>query len=249
MVQIIYIIGSISAGKSTLSEMLAKDLGSEFYLEDVNNGLIKNMLEHFYSAGAESRQQVSAMLQVGFLVVRYMQLKKALVQKNAVLDSNILSDGIMANLIHERGEMDDASFNIYMTLNQEMQSNVNGSPWNGFPDLIVYIDIDPDHEIESIQSRGRDMEDIRKDPKLVDYYNSVNKAYKDWYKGFHQATTVKVDREHFDFVSSIEDRNAVLNMIEEKLVELGKLSEFEFEKIKAERAEKFNDPITTKESA
>ena len=147
MVQIIYIIGSISAGKSTLSEMLAKDLGSEFYLEDVNNGLIKNMLEHFYSAGAESRQQVSAMLQVGFLVVRYMQLKKALVQKNAVLDSNILSDGIMANLIHERGEMDDASFNIYMTLNQEMQSNVNGSPWNGFPDLIVYIDIDSDHEI------------------------------------------------------------------------------------------------------
>ncbi len=67
MVQIIYIIGSISAGKSTLSEMLAKDLGSEFYLEDVNNGLIKNMLEHFYSAGAESRQQVSAMLQSGIL--------------------------------------------------------------------------------------------------------------------------------------------------------------------------------------
>lgn len=151
----------------------------------------------------------------------------------------------MANLIHERGEMDDASFNIYMTLNQEMQANVNGSPWNGFPDLIVYIDIDPDHEIESIQSRGRDMEDIRKDPKLVDYYNSVNKAYKDWYSGFHQATTVKVDREHFDFVNSLEDRNAVLNMIEEKLVELGKLTQDEFEKIKADRAKKFGDPITT----
>ena len=89
-----------------------------------------------------------------------------------------------------------------------MQSNVNGSPWNGFPDLIVYIDIEPDHEIESIQSRGRDMEDIRKDRKLVDYYNSVNKSYKDWYSWFHQAKTVKVAREHFDFVLNFKNKLA-----------------------------------------
>ena len=38
-------------------------------------------------------------------------------------------------------------------------------------------------------------------------------------------------------------------MIEQTLVDYGKLTEAEFEQIKAERAEKFNDPITTKESA
>lgn len=231
----IYVIGSISAGKSTFSKMLADDLGSDFYLEDIENGLIKNMLKEFYSAGKESRSRVAAMLQVGFLTVRYRQLKEAMVKRNAVMDSNLISDGIMANLIHDRGEMDNASFNIYMTLNQEMQGNVNGMPWNGFPDLIVYLDIDPEHEIESIQSRGREMEDIRKDPELVNYYHSVNKAYKDWYEGFHQATVVKVDREKYDFVANDNDRNAVLDMVEQKLVELGCLTQNEFNAIRAKR--------------
>ena len=46
----------------------------------------------------------------------------------------------------------------------------------------------------------------------------------------------------YDFVNSIEDRNTVLNMIEQTLVAYGKLTQSEFEQIKAERAEKFNDP-------
>lgn len=100
LVSIIYVIGSISAGKSSLTEILAKDLNSTPYYEDVNNGLIKGMLEHFYSAGAESRKQVSAMLQVAFLTVRYQQLKKAIVEENAVLDSNLVSDYILARNIY-----------------------------------------------------------------------------------------------------------------------------------------------------
>ena len=46
----------------------------------------------------------------------------------------------------------------------------------------------------------------------------------------------------YDFVNSDSDRNAVLDLIEQRLVELGKLTEAEFEQIKAERAEKFNVP-------
>ena len=235
LVNIIYVIGSISAGKSSLTEILAKDLNSTPYYEDVNNGLIKGMLEHFYSAGAESRKQVSAMLQVAFLTVRYQQLKKAIVEENAVLDSNLASDYILARNIYERGEMDEDAYNVYMTLNQEMQSNVNGSPFNGFPDLVVYIDIDEEAEIDSIQSRGRKMEDVRKDPKLVDYYHSVNRAYKRWYNGFYQAPVVRIDCSQYDFVNNLSDRNTVLNMIEQKLVDLGKLTQDEFDKIKAKR--------------
>ena len=116
--------------------------------------------------------------------------------------------------------------------------------------MIVYLDIDPEHELDEIQKRGLDMEDVRKDPKLVDYYHSVNRAYKNWAAGgYVQAPLLKVDRDKYDFVNNIEDRNAVLDMIEQTLVDYGKLTESEFEQIKAERAEKFNDPITTKESA
>lgn len=219
----IYIIGSIGAGKSSLTELLAKDLSVPYYLESVDNGLIKGMLRKFYSAGKESRSQVSAMLQVAFLTVRYQQLKQAIVEPNAVLDSNLLSDHILARNLYDRGEMDKEAYNVYLTLNQEMQSNVNGSPWNGFPDLIVYIDIDPEHEIEMIQSRSRDMEDIRKDVGLIDYYRSVNDAYTRWYNGFTQAPVIRIDREKYDFVNNKDDQKQVLLDIKNKLYELGKL--------------------------
>lgn len=231
----IYIESAIGGGKSTLTKLLAKDLGSTPYLEDVNNGLVKGMLREFYSAGTESRSHVSGMLQVAFLTYRFQQLKKAITETNAVMDSNLLSDSLMASNLYQRGEMSDAVYNVYITLNQLMQSNVNGTPWNGFPDLIVYLDISLDNELKAIKGRGRDMEDIDKDPALVDYYRSVNQRYKDWYKGYSDCPVVRIDRNRYDFLNNINHRNYVLNTIEAKLVELGKLSESEFAEIKKKR--------------
>lgn len=242
----LYILGSIGAGKTTLTQMLAKDMWVNAYYEDVNNGLVRDMLEEFYSAGIESRKRVSAMLQVAFLTVRFQQALKAVRERNAILDSNLTSDFIMCTHLYKRGEMDYASYKAYMALNQIMQGQLDSEPYNGKPDVIVYLDIDPEHELDEIQKRGRDMEDVRKDPKLVDYYHSVNRAYKDWAAGgCVQAPLVTIQRDKYDFVNSVEDRNVVLNKIEQVLVDYGKLTQDEFEKIKADRAEKFGDPITT----
>lgn len=242
----LYILGSIGAGKTTLTQMLAKDMGVNAYYEDVNNGLVRDMLEEFYSAGIESWKRVSAMLQVAFLTVRFQQALKAVRERNAILDSNLTSDFIMCTHLYKRGEMDYASYKAYMALNQIMQGQLDSEPYNGKPDVIVYLDIDPEHELDEIQRRGRDMEDVRKDPKLVDYYHSVNRAYKDWAAGGDvQAPLVTIQRDKYDFVNSVEDRNVVLNKIEQVLVDYGKFTQDEFEKIKADRAEKFGDPITT----
>lgn len=228
----IYVLGSIGAGKTSLTELLAKDMQVPAYYEDVDNGLIKNMLKQFYSAGAESRKQVSAMLQVAFLTVRYQQLKKAITQKNAILDSNLLSDCIMATNLYRRGEMDRASYNVYLTLNQEMVSNVNGSPFKGAPDLVVYISISPGHEIEAIKQRGREMENQNMDK---DYYRSVNKVYKDWVQGYYDAPVVEIDRDQYDFVNNHDDQVKVLDMIETALCEFGHLSSSELQRIRGAR--------------
>ena len=232
----IYILGSISAGKTSLTRLLSADMGTPAYYEDVEgNGMIANLLDKFYKAGADSRKRTGAILQIAFLTTRYQQLKKAVMQENAVMDSSLESDFIMASQLHRNGEIDDVDFNIYVTLSQEMQSNVNGSPWNGAPDLAVYLRIDPEHEIEEIQSRGRQMEDIRDKPELVDYYHRVNQSYRDWAKGYTRSSLLTIDREDYDFVNSPKDRSAVLNTIEKKLVDLGKLSPRRFEEIKARR--------------
>lgn len=232
----IFILAPIGGGKTSLTKLLSDDLGSTAYYEDINgNHMIGSMLEKFYNAGADSRKSIGAMLQIAFLTYRFSQLKKAIKEDNAILDSSLESDFIMAKQLHDNGEIDDIDYNIYVTLSQEMQSEVNGSPWNGYPDLAVYLKISPDKEIEEIQHRGREMEDINADPKLVEYYHRVNKAYEEWAKGYTRGLMVTIDRNKYDFVNNETDRNAVLDLIEEKLVELGKLSPEKFQKIKAKR--------------
>ncbi|MFD1432292.1 deoxynucleoside kinase [Lacticaseibacillus yichunensis] len=233
----IYILGSIGAGKTSLTKVLSEDLQAPAYYEDVEgNGMIANMLQKFYAAGQDSRKTTGTILQIAFLTFRYQQLKKALVQENAVMDSSLESDYVMASQLHQNGEIDDIDFNIYITLSQEMQSNVNGSPWNGLPDLAIYLKIDPEHEIDEIQSRGREMEDVREKPELVDYYHRVNKAYRDWAKGYTRSSIITIDRDRFDFMNNTADRNAVLDQIEKKLVDLGKLSPQRFAGLQASRA-------------
>lgn len=237
----IYILGSIGSGKTSLTQRLSEDMGTKAYYEDINNGLIKDMLQEFYSAGAESRKQVSAMLQVAFLTVRFEQLEHALVERNSILDSNLTSDGIMSNNLYNRGEMDKASFKVYHKLNQLMQKQVDGTPFNGLPDISVYLQISPEHEIEEIKKRGRQMEIKDAD---INYYHSVNQAYRDWAKGYHQETLITIDRDKYDFVNSRDDLVTVLDTIEKQLVGLGKLSEEEFDRIKQDRKHKFNNKVS-----
>lgn len=232
----IYILGSIGAGKTSLTKILSADLNAPAYYEDVEgNGMIAKMLQKFYSAGEDSRKTTGTILRIAFLTYRYQQLKKAIMQENAIMDSSLESDFVMATQLHNNGEIDDIDYNIYVTLSQEMQSNVNGSPWNGLPDLAIYLKIDPDHEIDEIQSRGREMEDIRQKPELVAYYNRVNQAYRDWSKGYTRATMLTIDRDHLDFVNNPEHRNIVLDQIESKLVELGKLAPARYAEIQTAR--------------
>ena len=83
------------------------------------------------------------------------------------MDSSLASDFVMASQLHDHGEIDDESFNVYVALLQEMQANVNGTVWNGLPDLTIYLKIDAEHAISEIQKRGRKMENIKRDPSLV----------------------------------------------------------------------------------
>ena len=245
MVCIIYVNAPIGIGKTSLTQILTKDCGTKGFYEDVEN---IPMLKEFYSDGNKSRNDLSFALQIAFLNYRFKQLKEGLYlaehegMVNTVYDSSLLSDSLMAFNLYKRGEFPKTMFDLYIELNQNMISDVAAHPFNGIPDLIIYLDAPFEVMLDHIKLRGREME--TEDPKLVDYYHSVWETYDHWYKGYSQSAVLRIDMNEFDFVNNIEDRNAVLNMIEERLVQLGKLTQAEFEQIKAERAEKFGDPIT-----
>lgn len=221
----IYILAPIGGGKTSLTHLLSKELGAREFLEKVDG---MPMLKEFYSAGEESRKALGFPLQVSFLNFRYSQLRQALELKErgieSIMDSSLLSDSLMYKNIHDRGETSDAEYNLYLELLENMQANVSGHPFHGYPDLIIYLDMPFKLMLKHIQHRGRAMEDITKDPELVGYYHSVWELFNNWAKSYSQSPMLSVDMSKYDYVNNEEDKNFVLNMIDDKLVSLGLLT-------------------------
>lgn len=224
------IIGSFGSGKSSLVKLLSKDLDAVPYLEDPNK---VPMLKQYYAGGKESRKQLAFALQIAWLDIRYTQLKQAIHDDWAVMDSNLMADSCVYKTIYQRGETTEAEYNVYLGLLKHMLDNVAGDPTGAYPDLYVYLDISPENEIKAILGRGRKMETA--DPKLIEYYYSINKGFSDWYKGYSQSPVLRINRNDVDFVNNKKDAIKVLNKIENKLVDLGKLSDKEFDEIKKRR--------------
>lgn len=222
----IYLLGAIGSGKTSLTTLLASKLNSNAYYEKVED---MPMLQEYYRAGADSRKELSFQLQIAFLNYRYTQLRHAIVERNAVMDSSLLSDNIMAKMIHDRGEMTDTQFDLYQSLSENMVANVSGHPFHGFPDLIILLDISLEKELEQISLRGRDME--TSDLSLLDYYKSVNQAYKRWYDGYVQSPVLKINMDNIDFVGNPVDQRAVLVKIADRGKQLGIFNSVEYKQL------------------
>lgn len=217
----IYINAPIGLGKTSLTKILSQHLGTKAFLEDVTK---IPLLSSFYGDGEVSREQKAYALQIEFLSYRYRQLMQGLYlqstqdMRNTVYDSSLISDGIMAKNLHDRGEFPDILYNDYLKLSEDMQANVSGHPFKGLPDLIIYLHGSFDLMLDHIARRGRKMETT--DPKLREYYKSVWDVYEGWYKGFGQCPVMMIDMDRYDFVNSDEDRETVLKQIDEKLESL-----------------------------
>lgn len=218
----IYINAPIALGKTSLAKILSKDLGTKAFLEHPEK---IPLLNSFYGDGKVSRELKSFAVQIEFLDYRYEQLMEGihLAQEgmnNTVYDSSLLSDGIMSHNLYNRGEFPEVLYKDYLRLNNIMQRNVAGHPFMG-PDLIIYLDGPFQMMLDHIELRGRKMETT--DPNLKEYYHSVWQIYRDWYHSYGQTPVLRIDMDGIDFVGNTNDRNKVLDKIENELVSLGKL--------------------------
>lgn len=237
MIITIYINGPIALGKTSLAKILSKDLGTKAFLEHPEN---IPLLNSFYDDGKVSRELKSFAVQIEFLDYRYQQLMEGihLAQEgmnNTVYDSSLISDGIMSHNLYNRGEFPEVLYKDYLRLNNIMQRNVAGHPFMG-PDLIVYLEGPFQMMLNHIAKRGRTMETT--DPKLKEYYRSVWQIYRNWYKSYGQTPVLRIDMTDIDFVGNGNDRNTVLDKIEDEMVSLGKLAPDEAQQLHDKRVNK-----------
>ena len=143
----IALAGNIGAGKTTLTELLAKHYGWEAHFEDV---IDNPYLEDFY----EKMERWSFNLQVYFLNSRFRQvLSFKEMDKTIVQDRTIYEDAhIFAPNLHDMGLMSNRDFQNYSSLFELMESVVKG------PDLLIYLRSSIPNLVDQIQKRGRDYE-------------------------------------------------------------------------------------------
>lgn len=210
--------GKIGAGKSTITQLLADVLETKAIYEPVEDN---PLLEKFY----EDRDKYGFVFQIDMISRRFELIQKSLIQDNSVLDRSILEDSIFLDQLHYEGYVNDFEWEAYHKLLDRMMKELSYLP-KKLPDLLVYLDVDFETEIEHINKRARDFEkvDKNKDPELYEYYKLHSKFYDEWIENFDKTPVIKIDAKKYDFANNKEDRQEVLSQIIAKMVQIKALT-------------------------
>lgn len=207
--------GPIGAGKSSLTSILANHLGSTAYYEEVNNNPV---LPLYY----KDMKRYTFLLNTYFLNKRLAEINAASANKNDVLDRSIYEDALFFNMNVDSGVADPTEYQIYHDLLNNMMEDVPGSPRKK-PDLLIYIHVSLDTMLKRISKRGREYEQIDQDPALREYYQNLLRYYEPWYEQYDVSPKMMIDGDKFDFVDNPDDQALVLDLIDNKLREVGNL--------------------------
>jgi len=198
----IAIVGNIGAGKTTLTEMLAKNYGWDPVFEAVDNN---PYLEDFYS----DMKRWSFNLQIYFLNSRYRQIvdiqKKGL---NLIQDRTIYEDAyIFAENLHDMGLMTTRDYENYQSIFDNVIEFIKP------PDLLVYLKATVPTLVNNIQRRGREYESgIR-----LDYLSKLNDKYDKWIKGYKLGKLLVLDKDNLDFANKTEDMATIVQLVEREI--------------------------------
>lgn len=207
---VLVLAGTIGAGRSSLTEMLAKELGTEAFYESVDDNKV---LPLFY----KEPQKYAFLLQIYFLNKRFDSIKQALSNNNNVLDRSIYEDSLLFHLNADLGRATETEVEVYDSLLENMMQEINILTFKKKPDLLIHISVSFEKMLERIQKRGRKFEQLEYDPSLFDYYQELNRRYEDWFDNFDICPKIQIDGDKFDFVEEESARKIVLNKINDKL--------------------------------
>lgn len=210
---VLVLAGTIGAGKSSLTEMLAEELKTQAFYESVDDNKV---LPLFY----ENPQKYAFLLQIYFLNKRFDSIKRALSDNNNVLDRSIYEDSLLFHLNADLGRADETEVEVYDDLLKNMLEEIDSLSFKKRTDLLIHVKVSFDKMLERIKKRGRQFEQLEYDPSLYDYYKELNSRYDTWFEAFDICPKIQIDGDKYDFVENEQSKIQVLQQIKAKLKEI-----------------------------
>ena len=159
----IAIEGPIGVGKTSLAQLLSKELGARLVLEDFEDN---PFLPDFYN----DPERFGFQTQLFFLLQRYRQQQDLrqvdMFQKLLITDYMFVKDRLFASL-----NLGDKEMQLYDTVASLLERNIIR------PDIVIYLQADTDVLMKNIEKRGRNME------KNVtwEYIDALNQVYTEYF--------------------------------------------------------------------
>jgi deoxyadenosine/deoxycytidine kinase len=163
--QFIAIEGNIGVGKTTLSHLLAADLGSKLLLEQFTDN---PFLPVFY----ENPERYAFPVELFFMTERYKQLQQTLGQIDLFQETIIADYFFIKTLLFAKNNLQDEEYRLFQNLFQILNANFPK------PDLLVYLHRPVEQLLKNIRKRGREFEQ----EIAPDYLEQIQKAYFDYFR-------------------------------------------------------------------
>ena len=191
----IAIEGPIGVGKTSLAQLLSKELGARLVLEDFEDN---PFLPDFYN----DPERFGFQTQLFFLLQRYRQQQDLrqvdMFQKLLITDYMFVKDRLFASL-----NLGDKEMQLYDTVASLLERNIIR------PDIVIYLQADTDVLMKNIEKRGRNME------KNVtwEYIDALNQVYTEYFFRYRDTPLVIINTNNIDFVENENDLKEVIDYI------------------------------------
>ena len=188
--------GNIGAGKTTLSNLLAKHYDARLILEQFADN---PFLPKFY----ENPSQYAFPLELFFMAERFKQLKELLQQKD-LFQSVTISDYLFTKcLLFAKVNLPDDEFRLYQRLFEIIHQQLIQ------PDILIYLHAPVTKLQQNIRKRGRTYEQSIPD----DYLFSIQETYTHYIKQ-HNLRTIFVDASNADFLGNEKHLQVIIDALD-----------------------------------
>jgi len=195
----IAIEGPIGVGKTSLANLLSKELGARLVLEDFEDN---PFLPDFYN----DPDRFGFQTQLFFLLQRYRQQQDLrqvdMFQKLLITDYMFVKDRLFASL-----NLDDKEMSLYDTVATLLERNIIK------PDLVIYLQGDTDVLMNNIAKRGRNMERNI----TWEYIDALNQVYTEYFFRYQDTPLVIINTNNIDFVENERDLKEVIKYIRQPI--------------------------------